>query len=88
MEAKDICAKEIARQAEFGYEPSWEDFVIAGQEEGIREVVKWIQEANNFFVHIQRGERHYCTNCDTSLEIGIRTEEWQAQKKVWFNEKV
>jgi len=37
MEAKDIVEKEVARQREFGYEPSWEDFVIAGIEAGIRE---------------------------------------------------
>ena len=36
MDAKEIVAKEVARQAEFGMEPSWEDFVIAG----IREVVE------------------------------------------------
>ena len=38
IEAKDIVAHEVARQAEFGMEPSWEDFVIAGQQAGIREV--------------------------------------------------
>ena len=44
MDAKDIVAKEIARQAKFGYEPSWLDLVIAGQKAGIREVVEWIKE--------------------------------------------
>lgn len=42
MEAKEIVAKEVARQKEFGYEPSWEDFVIAGRKAGIREVVEWV----------------------------------------------
>lgn len=40
MEVKDIVGKEVARQAEFGMEPSWEDFVIAGVEAGRREVVE------------------------------------------------
>ena len=35
MEAKDIVKNEIDRQAKFGYEPSWEDFVIAGQSAGL-----------------------------------------------------
>jgi len=34
MKAKEIVAKEVARQAEFGYEPSWEDFVEAGYKAG------------------------------------------------------
>ena len=34
MEPKEIVAQEVARQKEFGYEPSWEDFVIAGMDEG------------------------------------------------------
>lgn len=37
MKAEEIVAKEVARQAEFGMEPSWDDFVIAGIEEGRRE---------------------------------------------------
>lgn len=44
MEAKEVVANEVARQKEFGYEPSWEDFVIAGQKAGMRKVVKWINE--------------------------------------------
>jgi len=44
MEAKEIVAMELARQAEFGYEPSWEDFVIAGQVDGRREVVDCIKK--------------------------------------------
>ena len=44
MEAKDIVAAELARQAEFGYEPSWLDFVIAGEKAGIKEVVDWMIE--------------------------------------------
>ena len=42
MDAKDIVAKEVARQAEFGYEPSREDFVVAGmgaEKERIRQLV-------------------------------------------------
>ena len=35
MKPKSIVAKEVARQAEFGMEPGWEDFAVAG----IREVV-------------------------------------------------
>ena len=41
MKAKDIVAQEVARQAEFGYEPSWEDFVIAGRQAGIKKVVEY-----------------------------------------------
>lgn len=40
MEAKDIVTKEIARQAEFGYVPSQEDFVIAGRQAGVKEVIE------------------------------------------------
>ncbi len=43
IKAKDIVAKEVARQAAFGYEPSWEDFVIAGYKAGIKEAVEWIR---------------------------------------------
>lgn len=43
MEAKEIVANEVVRQKEFGYEPSWEDFVIAGMEEGRREERERIQ---------------------------------------------
>lgn len=44
MKAKEVVAQEVARQKEFGYEPSWEDFVIAGQQAGIREVAEWGDE--------------------------------------------
>lgn len=44
MKASDIVAQEEARQAEFGMEPSGEDFVIAGQQSGIREVVVRIRQ--------------------------------------------
>jgi len=44
METKEIVAKEVERQAEFGYEPSWEDFVIAGIEAGVRKVVEFIDK--------------------------------------------
>ncbi len=43
MEAKEIVAEEVARQAKFGYEPSWEDFVIAGQLARRNEVVEWVE---------------------------------------------
>jgi len=33
---KEIVEREVSRQAEFGMEPSWEDFVIAGITEGVR----------------------------------------------------
>ena len=35
-EAKKIVANEVTRQAEFGMEPSWEDFVIAAQQDMLR----------------------------------------------------
>ena len=44
MEAKEIVVREVARQSEFGHEPSWEDFVIAGQRNGIKEVVEEIEK--------------------------------------------
>jgi len=53
MEAKDIVAKEVARQAEFGCEPSWEDFVVAGKQAGKAECAKthfkpdWIIKAQD-----------------------------------------
>lgn len=74
MEAKDIVAKEIARQAEFGYEPSWENFVKAGQEAGIREVVEF---TNGVIV----GNR----NSDWAVvEFPNRPwKEWQAKLKEW-----
>ncbi len=40
---EEIVAKEVARQAEFGMEPSWEDFVIAGMEESKSQLAK-VQE--------------------------------------------
>ena len=35
--AKEIVEKEVARQAKFGMEPSWEDFVLAGITESKKE---------------------------------------------------
>ena len=46
MESKEVVANEVARQAEFGYEPSWLDFVIAGQRAGRQEVVEEIEKHN------------------------------------------
>ncbi len=40
MTAKEIVQHELSRQAEFGMEPSWEDFVIAGHKEGMREATR------------------------------------------------
>ena len=52
MKPKSIVAKEVARQAEFGMEPSWEDFVKAG----IKEVVDFIT------LYFLEGEEHdFCT---------------------------
>jgi len=31
MNTADVVRKELARQADFGYEPSWLDFVVAGK---------------------------------------------------------
>lgn len=74
MEAKEIVAQEVARQKEFGYEPSWEDFVIAGQQAGIREVVDYLGliktislEGDGYVAHRFVAEK----------------EEWQAKLKEW-----
>lgn len=37
----EIVKKEVARQAEFGMEPGWEDFVIAGIEEAKAQLAKF-----------------------------------------------
>jgi len=37
MKAGEIVKREIARQIDFGYEPSYEDMVIIGYEAGIEE---------------------------------------------------
>ena len=41
MDTKEIVGKEIARQAEFGKEPSWKDFIeasyLAGYSDGYQE---------------------------------------------------
>ena len=56
MEVKEIVKQEIERQAKFGYEPSWEDFVIAGQMAGKREVVDTIiEDTRNFEVPLSLG---------------------------------
>lgn len=44
MEAKDIVANEIAKQAEFGMEPSFEDIAIVAIEAGMKEMVDWIND--------------------------------------------
>jgi len=58
VEAKEIVAEEVARQAEFGCEPSWEDFVVAGQQAGIKKVVDAIKYP---LVHV--GESHPSSEC-------------------------
>ena len=68
MEAKEIVEKEVARQAGFGMEPSWEDFAIAGYGAGIKEVVEWFKKTgmplpNNF--------------------VGMYIATWQAKLKEW-----
>jgi len=42
MKAEEIVESEVKRQAEFGYEPSFEDMVIAGIQQGRKEVVDFI----------------------------------------------
>ena len=49
MEASSIVAMEIVRQAEFGMEPSWQDFTIAGKQAGWREVVGELIELEKEF---------------------------------------
>ncbi len=44
MRIRDIVEKEVARQAEFGMEPSWEDFAVAGVVAGTERTVEWIRE--------------------------------------------
>jgi len=68
MTIKDIVAKEVARQAGFGYEPSWEDFVIAGQQAGIREVVECVESLKVFL------DLDY---------IEVPTRYWQSKLKEW-----
>ena len=54
---------------------------LIGKKEGIREVVEWVEERQ------LKGE---CSFSQTVLFQGdaeIRGKDWQAQKKVWFNEK-
>lgn len=64
LKAKDIVTEEVARQAKFGYEPSWEDFVIAGQVAGIREVVEWDNETCPHLVDEYGGQlKHECGIC-------------------------
>lgn len=79
IEAKDIVKQEVEREAEFGYEPSSEDFVIAGQLAGIRKVVEFIHnefggygggELINILIDNNYGE-------DGSLD------KWQAKLKEW-----
>ena len=67
MEAKDIAKKEIIRQAEFGYEPSYEDMVIAGQTARRKEVVDWVQSQWPHLFHTPY----------------ISEEVWQAKLKEW-----
>jgi len=44
MEAKDIVAVEVFRQAQFGCIPSQGDLVTVGIEEGIKEMLRWLEQ--------------------------------------------
>jgi len=70
MDAKDIVGAEVKRQAEFGYEPSWEDFVIAGQQAGMKEVVEWV-EKNEYYPSAEL------------FEVIVGRKNWQAKLKEW-----
>lgn len=72
MQAKDIVAEEVARQADFGYEPSWEDFVIAGQKAGRKEVGEWIN------AHGKDSRIKLITDF-----IPISVIDWQAKLEEW-----
>ena len=74
MEVKDIVAQEVARQAEFGYEPGWEDMVIAGYKAGIKEVVEWIKE---------NAREDILEDGTDNFYLGISPKEWQEQLKEW-----
>jgi len=65
VKVEDIVKAELARQAAFGYEPSWLDFVIAGQQAGIREVVEWVEE------------KRYKTS-RLEGDVMLASEDWQA----------
>ena len=74
--AKAIKAGYDKRESEFVYNPDYLDFdkgVETGKELGIRLVVEWIEE---------QGQETFRTGYYPSQEM------WQAQKKVWLNEKV
>ncbi len=72
MKAKDIVTQEVARQAEFGYEPSWEDFVIAGRMSWMKEVVEWIEINNRVTPQVNENRG-----------ANIPREVWQAKLKEW-----
>ncbi len=77
MKAEEIVAKEVARQEEFGYEPSWEDLVIAGQKAGIKTVVEFI-----------RAERK-CRHIDDVLYYPVYEKALETKEKEWgINEKI
>lgn len=55
MDANEIVIAECRRQAKFGYEPSWEDFVIAGMEEAKKQRdIQWVK----YLMH----EKHYMSD--------------------------
>ena len=83
MESKEIVAKEVARQAEFGMEPSWEDFVIAGKEAGIKEVVEWLESMAAFPLE----NLSYAERQDTPILENILFGEWQAKLREWKLDK-
>lgn len=83
MEAKEIVTIEVARQKEFGYEPSWEDFVIAGQQAGIREGRK--ETWDTAITAAIQGAREEVVEFIDKFELIDEScrDEWQAQKKMW-----
>lgn len=55
------------------------------KQEGIKEVVEWIQANQGHIDRWMKKEervRHYCPNCDNNI-IGVYPSEWQAKLKEW-----
>ena len=61
---EEIVKREVARQAEFGMEPSWQDFVIAGIEETSPII------AEKIFREIEEYVKKYGRHC-------VAPEDWQ-----------
>ena len=73
MKAKDIVEKEVARQAEFGMEPSWEDFVIAVQDAGIQEALDLAVDCD---VLCTESDAQSC-GCAACKQFWIEAKEWK-----------